>query len=152
MARGIRVFDMALAPYPSFPPTLLLAAAIYDNWFAHHFLPGIRPVLFAANVLPQGRIRIWLQGQDLHWWMPLPEAAFLSARALWLAENVGTATGTWICSGQLPGQIVSFAKLGSWYLLLYMAFVTVTLASRGALSSIPHEKGPAGNSRTLAKS
>ena len=49
--------------------------------------------------------------------MPLPVAAFLSALALWVAENVGTATGTWLYSGQLQGQSVSFAKLGSWYLL-----------------------------------
>lgn len=79
-------------------------------------------------------------------------AAFLSALALWLAENIGTATGTWIYSGQATGQMVSFAKLGSWYLLLYVAFVTVTLVSRSALSATPCEPGPAGASQTLAKS
>ena len=78
--------------------------------------------------------RIWFRIHDRHWWMPLPLAAFLSALALWVAENIGTATGTWIYSGQLPGQAVSLAKLGSWYLLLYVAFVTVTLVSRQALS------------------
>ncbi|AZL61069.1 DUF817 family protein [Tabrizicola piscis] len=71
---------------------------------------------------------------DRHWWLPLPVAAFLAALALWIAENVGTATGTWVYSGQLPGQIVSLGKLGSWYLLLYVAFVTVTLVTRRALS------------------
>ena len=60
-------------------------------------------------------------------------AGILSALALWVAENVGTATGTWLYSGQIAGQAVSFAKLGSWYLLLYVAFVTVTLVSRSAL-------------------
>jgi hypothetical protein len=65
--------------------------------------------------------------------MPLPLAAFLASLALWIAENVGTATGTWLYSGQLPGQMVSLGKLGSWYLLLYVSFVTVTLVSRRAL-------------------
>ena len=133
MARVIRVFDMAFAPYPNFPLTVLLAAAIYVNFFAHHYLPDVRLALFLATVVLYGRTRIWFRIHDRHWWMPLPAAAVLSALALWVAENVGTATGTWIYSGQLPGQMVSFAKLGSWYLLLYVAFVTVTLVTRGAL-------------------
>ena len=70
-------------------------------------------------------------------WTVLIVAAFLAALALWLAENVGTLTGTWLYSGQAHGQLVSLAKLGSWYLLLYVAFVTVTLVTRRALSSRP---------------
>ena len=150
MARVIRVFDMRFAPYPSFPLTVALAAAIYLNFFAHHFLPDIRVLLFAATIALYWRTRIWFRIHDRHWWMPLPVAAVLSAVALWVAENVGTVTGTWIYSGQAPGQIVSFAKLGSWYLLLYVAFVTVTLVSRGALSSRPMAVGT--GAENLAKS
>jgi uncharacterized membrane protein YoaT (DUF817 family) len=80
------------------------------------------------------RTKVWFRIHDRHWWMPMPLAALLAALALWVAENVGTMTGTWLYSGQSPGQFVSFAKLGSWYLLLYVAFVTVTLVTRGALS------------------
>lgn len=133
MARVIRIFDMRFAPYPPFWTTVLLAAAIYVNFFAHHFLPDIRLGLFAATLLVFGRTRIWFRIHDHDWWMPLPLAAFLSSFALWLAENVGTLTGTWLYSGQTPDRMVSFAKLGSWYLLLYVAFVTVTLVSRSAL-------------------
>ncbi len=142
MARVIRVFDMRFAPYPSFPLTVALAVAIYVNFFAHHFLPDIRVALFIATVAIYWRTRIWFRIHDRHWWMPLPVAAFLSALALWVAENVGTATGTWIYSGQLPGQMVSLAKLGSWYLLLYVAFVTVTLVTRRALSTEALQGGP----------
>lgn len=137
IARVIRIFDMRFAPYPAFGLTVLLAGAIYVNFFAHHFLPDIRLGLFAATVLLYARTRIWFRIHDRHWWMPLPLAAFLAALALWVAENVGTATGTWLYSGQLSGQAVSLAKLGSWYLLLYVAFVTVTLVSRRALSATP---------------
>lgn len=144
MARVIRVFDMRFAPYPSFLPTVALALAIYVNFFAHHFLPDIRYALFAATVALYGRTRIWFRIHDRHWWMPLPVAALLSAFALWAAENVGTATGTWIYSGQVGGQMVSFAKLGSWYLLLYVAFVTVTLVSRSALVARPLDPGAPG--------
>jgi uncharacterized membrane protein YoaT (DUF817 family) len=143
IARVIRIFDMRFAPYPSFLLTVFLAAAIYVNFFAHHFLPDIRLALFLATIILYARTRIWFRIHDRHWWMPLPLAAFLAALALWVAENVGTATGTWVYSGQFPGQIVSLAKLGSWYLLLYVAFVTVTLVSRRALDRRPVDLSPA---------
>ena len=137
MARVIRIFQMRFAPYPPFWRTLALAAAIYVNFFAHHFLPDTRLALFAATVLVYGRTRVWFRIHDHDWWMPMPMAGVLSALALWVAENIGTATGTWLYSGQNPQAWVSFAKFGSWYLLLYVAFVTVTLVSRSAL----HPKG-----------
>ena len=152
MARVIRVFDMRFAPYPRFALTVALAVAIYVNFFAHHFLPDFRLILFVATVALYRRTRIWFRIHDRHWWMPLPAAAFLSALALWVAENIGTATGTWIYSGQVTGQMVSFAKLGSWYLLLYVAFVTVTLVSRGALSTAPLDFGRDTTPEKLAKS
>lgn len=133
MARVIRIFDMRFAPYPPLWVTFVLAAAIYVNFFAHHFVIDIRMPLFIATVLIFGRTRIWFRISARDWWMPLPVAAFLSSAALWVAENIGTATGTWAYTGQRPDHWVSIAKLGSWYLLLYVAFVTVTLVSRSAL-------------------
>lgn len=137
IARVIRVFGMRFAPYPPFWATVVLGVAIYVNFFAHHFLPDIRAALFAATVLLYARTRTWFAIGDNLYWMPLPVAAFLASLALWVAENVGTATGTWLYNGQLPGQVVSLGKLGSWYLLLYVAFVTVTLVTRRALSREP---------------
>jgi uncharacterized membrane protein YoaT (DUF817 family) len=137
MARVIRIFSMRFAPYPPFWVTVLLAVAIYVNFFAHHFVMDIRLGLFAATVVIYARTRVWFVNTEKPRWMPLPLAALLSSVALWVAENVGTATGTWLYSGQMPGQAVSLAKLGSWYLLLYVAFVTVTLVSRSALSRAP---------------
>jgi uncharacterized membrane protein YoaT (DUF817 family) len=133
IARVIRIFDMRFTPYPPFALTLLLAVAIYVNFFAHHVLPDIRLALFAATLVLFVRTRVWFRITDRHHWMPMPLAAFLAALALWIAENVGTATGTWLYSGQMPGQIVSLGKLGSWYLLLYVSFATVTVVSRSAL-------------------
>ena len=48
-----------------------------------------------------------------------------------MAENVGTATGTWLYPGRATaGSSVSLQKLGSWYLLLTISFVLVTLVNR----------------------
>ncbi|OUS38734.1 hypothetical protein A9Q94_01480 [Rhodobacterales bacterium 56_14_T64] len=141
MARVIRLFDMRFAPYPPFWTTMLLALAIYGNFFTHHFLPDIRLALFAATVLLFARTRIWFRIGEQNYWMPLPMAAFFSSFFLWLAENIGTSTKTWIYSGQSSHQMVSFAKMGSWYLLLFVSFVTVTLVLREALSRSPlHDK------------
>ena len=139
MARVIRLFDMRFHPYPPFALTFLLATAIYANFFLHHFLVDIRIALFAATLLLFARTRVWFRITRQHLWMPLPVAALLSSLALWVAENVGTATGTWLYSGQIAGQMVSFAKLGSWYLLLYVSFVTVTLVAPAAIRSAPQD-------------
>ncbi|MDP2061993.1 MAG: DUF817 domain-containing protein [Phaeovulum sp.] len=136
IARVIRIFDMRFAPYPRYWQSLALAAAIYANFFAHHFLPDIRLALFAATLLMFGRTRVWFT-VGRRYWMPMPLAAFLASLFLWLAENIGTATGTWLYSGQGPQQIVSLGKLGSWYLLLHVSFVTVSLVSRSAISRAP---------------
>ena len=141
MARAIRVFEMRFAPYPPFWMTVLLAAAIYVNFFAHHFLPDIRMLLFAATVILFARTRVWFSIGTSAYWMPLPLAALLTSFFLWIAENVGTATRTWLYAGQSPDHLVRLAKMGSWYLLLYVSFVTVTLVQREALSRAPLTPG-----------
>ncbi len=62
--------------------------------------------------------------------MPLVVAALLTALFLWIAENIGVWTGTWLYPGSGGWRLVSLAKLGSWYLLLYLSFVLVTLVHR----------------------
>ncbi|WP_420003207.1 DUF817 domain-containing protein [Arenibacterium sp. LLYu02] len=142
MARVIRLFDMRFAPYPPLWLATLLAVAIYVNFFSHHFLPDMRLGLFAATLLIFLRTRIWFTIGAWTLWMPLPLAAFLSSVFLWLAENIGTRTKTWLYSGQDSSHWVSLAKMGSWYLLLYVSFVTVTLVVRDALSHAPYRPEP----------
>jgi uncharacterized membrane protein YoaT (DUF817 family) len=133
IARVIRLFDMRFVPYPPQWVTFVLAAAIYANFIALHFLHDIRLILFAATLVVFLRTRIWFRVSVREYWMPMPLAALLAAIALWVAENVGQATGTWAYSGQGPEHWVSLSKVGSWYLLLYVSFVTVLLAHRRVL-------------------
>lgn len=127
MARTIRIFDMRFTHYPPLWQTALLASAIYINFFSHHYLPDIRYLLFAATVLVYWRVSIHFTTDRTTLHMPLVVAAFLSSLFLWIAENIGTITGTWIYPTQKTWHMVSFGKLGSWYLLLYVSFVLVTL-------------------------
>lgn len=137
MVRVIRIFDMRFSPFPPLGWHFALAGAIYLNFFAHHFGPDARIFLFAGTVALYGRTRIHFRIGDARYWMPLPLAAFLSAVFLWIAENIGTGTGTWIYAGQAAFELVNLSKMGSWYLLLYVAFATVTLVTRAALEVRP---------------
>jgi uncharacterized membrane protein YoaT (DUF817 family) len=129
LARAIRIFDMRFANYPRFAWTALLATAIYANFFIHHFLWDFRWLLFAWTVALYGPVRVYYK-VDRQWrWMPLVAAGLLTAAFLWIAENVGTATGTWLYPGN-RGWLVSLQKLGSWYLLLNISFVLVTIVNR----------------------
>jgi uncharacterized membrane protein YoaT (DUF817 family) len=130
MVRAIRLFDMRFVPYPPFWLTAVLALAIYVNFFSHHYTWDARYLLFAGTLTLYLRTMIHFRPADRTFRMPLVLAALLTAFFLWIAENVGTLTGTWLYPGQKGWQLVSLAKLGSWYLLLYLSFVLVTLVHR----------------------
>ncbi len=142
MARAIRLFEMRFEPYPPFWATVLLALAIYVNFFAHHFLPDIRLVLYAATVVLFFRTRVSFHIGDNDYWMPMVLAGALTSFFIWLAENVGTRTGTWIYPGQGSLDWVSLSKIGSWYLLIFVSFTTVTLVYRDTLVTPDKRRTP----------
>ncbi|MEM9199097.1 MAG: DUF817 domain-containing protein [Pseudomonadota bacterium] len=133
MARVIRIFEMRFTGYPPFWWTVLLAAAIYLNFFTHHFILDARWGLVAASLVVFWQCRIRYRPDRMVLQMPLVLAALLSAVFLYLAENIGTLTGTWIYAGQAGFHFASIDKFGSWYLLLYVSFVQVSLVVRDAL-------------------
>jgi uncharacterized membrane protein YoaT (DUF817 family) len=57
--------------------TLVLAEAIYPNFFTHPIGPNIRVILFMDTVGVFWRTRIWLHRGQTSRCMPLPVAAFL---------------------------------------------------------------------------
>ena len=126
IARVWRIFDMRFVPYPPAIWTQFLGAAIYVNFFAHHWLPDVRLALFAGIVALFWRTRahftVWRQER----WMPLLLGWLLVALFIWFAENIGTFARAWTYPDQASGwTMVSPAKLGSWYLLMYISFVLV---------------------------
>jgi len=133
MARAIRLFDMRFAPFPPFWWTVVLAVAIYVNFFAHHFLPDARLALFAATALVYWRTWVWFDIGETTYRMPFVMAGVLTAFFMWIAENIGTRTNTWLYPGQEEWHWVSLQKMGSWYLLIFVSFTTVSLVYRSAL-------------------
>lgn len=128
IARVWRIFDFRFSHYPPVWATWLLAVAIYINFFAHHWTVDIRYVLFAVAGVIFWRTRVYFRNWRAHRWMPLLIGFGLVATFIWFAENIATFANAWNYPGQEDGwEMVSLAKLGSWYLLMLISFVLVGL-------------------------
>lgn len=128
IARVWRIFDFRFSHYPPAWATWLLAAAIYVNFFAHHWTVDIRLVLFAATALLFWKTRVHFRNWRAHRWMPLLLGFGLVALFIWFAENIATFANAWNYPGQEDGwEMVHISKLGSWYLLMLISFVLVAL-------------------------
>ena len=126
IARVWRIFDFRFEPYPGSPWPQLLALAVYVNFFAHHWLPDARLALCALLALLFWRTRVYFTVWRTPRWMPLLLGWLLVALFIWLAENLATFARAWTYPDQADGwQPVSPAKLGAWYLLMYISFVLV---------------------------
>nr|WP_295672614.1 DUF817 domain-containing protein [Sphingomonas sp.] len=131
IARVWRIFRFRFDSYPPRWTTILLATAIYANFFTHHWLPDIRLGLFAATVLLFRRTRIHFVSFRRERWMPLLVGWLLVAGFIWFAENIATFSRAWVYPAQTAGWTpVAPEKLGAWYLLMIISFVLVSLAHR----------------------
>lgn len=126
IARVWRIFDFRFSHYPPRGASWVLAAGIYVNFFAHHWLPDVRIALFGATILLFWRTRVHFRNWRRHRWMPLLLGFGMVALFIWFAENIATFANAWTYPGQEDGwEMVGLAKLGSWYLLMIISFVLV---------------------------
>lgn len=128
IARVWRIFDFRFTGYPPQWQTVALGTLIYINFFAHHWLPDIRILLFAIMGLLFWRTRVWFRNWRVPRWMPLLVGLLLVAVFIWFAENIGTFARAWSYPNQKVGwEMVHPAKLGAWLLLMYISFVLVAM-------------------------
>ncbi|MCE7796940.1 DUF817 domain-containing protein [Sphingobium sufflavum] len=112
IARIWRIFDFRFSHYPRRGWTVLLAIAIYVNFFAHHWLPDLRIFLFCVGGLLFWRTRIWFRVWREDRCMPLVIGWLLVALFIWFAENLATFSNAWLYPSQKEGwTLVSPAKL-----------------------------------------
>ncbi|MBB5745428.1 DUF817 domain-containing protein [Brevundimonas variabilis] len=127
ITRVQRIFHIRVRAYPPLWTTWVLAAAIYVNFFAHHWLPDVRIALFIATALLFARGWFFFTADRRRRSMPLLLGYFLVALFIWFAENLGTLGRAWVYPGQEAGwEMVSLAKLGSWFLLMIISIVMVS--------------------------
>lgn len=128
MARSWRIFELQFKNYPDRLATALLAIAIYINFFTHHFVADIRILLFGAIIVLFGQTWVSFTVNKRVRRMPLLVAFVLIALFIWIAENIGTYTSTWLYPDQLDQwHMVSLSKLGSWLLLMVVSFIMVDM-------------------------
>jgi uncharacterized membrane protein YoaT (DUF817 family) len=133
LARCWRLFDFQFERHPPMWAVYALAAAIYVNFYTHHYAFDARYLLFAVAAVLFGRT--WIAYKVWHVWrrMPLLLGLFLVALFVWFAENLGTVTRTWLYPHQMTNwSSVPLGKLGSWFLLLLISYALVGAVNRPA--------------------
>lgn len=134
LARVFKLFHLRFSHYPPIWLTALIGVAIYANFFfAHHYLPDIRWLLVAAVLVVWGRCMMHFRNHRDQPYRRMPVlVSFIGvAFFIWIAENIGTYTGSWIYPHQNDGwELVSISKLVAWFLLMIISVVLVTLVYR----------------------
>jgi len=130
IARCWRLFDFRFSNYPDVRWSWLLALLIYVNFFTHHYIVDARWVLFAMAGAIYGRTMIHFTVDRVPRRMPLLLGFFLVSLFIWLAENIGSFSAVWLYPHQLKAwSPVTWGKLGSWFLLMIISFVLVSLVN-----------------------
>jgi uncharacterized membrane protein YoaT (DUF817 family) len=131
IARSWRLFDFRFVRHPPLWSLFAVSAGVYANFYLHHYFYDIRLALFAALAVLCGRT--WLYFKIHRHWraMPLLLGLFLVAIFIWIAENFGTLTRTWIYPSQINGwTMVPLGKLSSWFLLMTISYAMVAWVNK----------------------
>ena len=133
MMRAWDLFDFRFLRHPPLWQVAVLAAAIYANFFLHHYMMDMRFALFCASALIFAQTTICYRIHHNWRHMPLLLAAFLAASFIWIAENLATFSHIWLYPNQLSEwRPVGIGKLGAWFLLQIISYALVALARRPA--------------------
>ncbi len=134
ISRAFIFLHLTFERFPAYYHLWILATLIYVNFFTHHYIYDIRYVLFAYTIIIFWRTNVRFQVYKKVRNMPFLLTSFLTSLFVWIAENIGTFTSIWLYPNQLEyWHLVSFSKMGSWFLLLILSFALVTIIYRDKL-------------------
>ncbi len=121
-----RLFDLRIRHHPPYWMSGLIAAAIYLNFFTHHYIGDYRWYLAACALGLYARATVIFRPLDMDRRMPLMAAFILIGFFIWLAENISTFFGIWKYPNQLGAwSTVHISKWSSWSLLVIMTFTII---------------------------
>ncbi|SEQ74295.1 Uncharacterized membrane protein YoaT, DUF817 family [Amphritea atlantica] len=128
IARVWRIFEFEYSSYPPKWVTILLVILVYANFFSHHYIWDMRWLLLGVTVALFYKTDIYFRVRKTHRKMPILLGWFLVALFIWFAENIATYANIWIYPNQVDEwHMVSVAKLSSWFLLMLLSFVLVSI-------------------------
>lgn len=136
ISRAFQFLQLSYERFPAYAHLWILALLIYANFFTHHYVYDIRYVLFVYVVVIFWNTQVHFQVYKKRRRMPFLLTVVFTAFFVWIAENIGTVSRIWLYPSQLEAwHLVSFDKMGSWFLLLILSFALVSIIYRNKLSS-----------------
>ena len=128
MSRAQRFLNLEYENFPKKVHLWTASICIYINFFTHHYIYDFRYILLVYLLYIFRKTIISFKVYKKRRGMNLLCSTILVSLFMWIAENIGTMTKTWLYPHQ-NGQweLVSIQKMGSWFLLLILSFALVSL-------------------------
>ncbi|WP_227396818.1 DUF817 domain-containing protein [Jeotgalibacillus aurantiacus] len=126
LCQAWRRLDVRLVHWPPFVFVVPLAAAIYLNFFIHHFWMDVRWWLSALVIIVFWRTAVLYKVGRRQYRMHLVLSFILIGFFIWVAENIATFFGAWTYPYQTEAwSLVDIGKASSWLLLVIVSFLIV---------------------------
>lgn len=126
LCQAWRRLKVDLVKWPPYLIVVPLAAAIYLNFFLHHFWIDIRWILSGLVLLVFWRAWVTYEVGGIRYRMPLALSFVLIGFFIWVAENIATFFGAWEYPNQTEAwSLVHLGKVSSWLLLVIVSFLIV---------------------------
>jgi uncharacterized membrane protein YoaT (DUF817 family) len=128
LCQAWRRLEVELIKWPSLWAVVPLAAAIYLNFFTHHFWIDIRWWLSGLVIVVFWKCSVSYEVNGIRYRMPLALSFVLIGFFIWVAENIATYFGAWKYPNQTEAwSLVHLGKVSSWLLLVIVSFLIVAV-------------------------
>ncbi|MBS1538851.1 MAG: DUF817 domain-containing protein [Bacteroidetes bacterium] len=126
MCQAWRWFDLKLIKPPHQIVSVLLAMAIYLNFFTHHYIYDFRWALLASVFVIYFPSKIYFTPNKTVFSMHVVVSMTLIGVFIWIAENIATFLGAWKYTYQHHNwTIVDAGKLSSWILMAIVSYIII---------------------------
>lgn len=126
LCQAWRRLKVELVNWPFFLVVVPLAAAIYLNFFTHHFWIDIRWYLSGLVLIVFWKSWVLYKVNGIKYRMPLALSFVLIGFFIWIAENIATYFSAWEYPNQKDAwSLVHVGKVSSWLLLVIVSFLIV---------------------------
>lgn len=149
MTQAWRRFDLAIENWPRSLWGVVIAGAIYANFFLNRYLSDLRWLLAGIVFVVFWRTRIQFTNTTVRRQMPAVLSFTLIGLFVWFAENICTYLRVWQYAHQAHGWTwVDLSKLSSWCLLVIVSFLIVAKVkvaparSSGIMSKLQERTSP----------
>jgi len=126
ISQAWRIMELRVEGYPKYIYSIPLSAAIYLNFFTHHFIPDFRWFLIILVFFVFLKTQVFFTVYKRERKIPLVLSFGLIAFFIWIAENISTYLGAWKYPDQIyDWNIVSFGKINAWFLLVILSIIII---------------------------